>query len=131
MAFVLPQDWQQVLAEELKQPYLLELKSFLENERKQYSIYPPEEDLFSALAWTPYDQVKVLLLGQDPYHNDGQAHGLSFSVRPGVSLPPSLKNMFKELEEVSGTPRSQQRTSDTLGAPGGVNAEHRPDGAGS
>lgn len=104
MAFVLPQDWQQVLAEELKQPYLLKLKSFLENERKQHSIYPPEEDLFSALAWTPYDQVKVLLLGQDPYHNDGQAHGLSFSVRPGVSLPPSLKNMFKELQEDLGHP---------------------------
>ncbi|EGK13369.1 uracil-DNA glycosylase [Kroppenstedtia eburnea] len=104
MAFTLPQDWQQVLAEELKQPYLLELKRFLENERKQHPVYPPEEDLFSALALTPYDQVKVLLLGQDPYHNDGQAHGLSFSVRPGVPLPPSLKNMFKELEEDLGHP---------------------------
>ncbi|GGA33873.1 uracil-DNA glycosylase 2 [Kroppenstedtia guangzhouensis] len=104
MAFVLPQDWQQVLAEELKQTYLLELKTFLENERKQYPVYPPEEDLFSALALTPYEQVKVLLLGQDPYHNEGQAHGLSFSVRPGVPLPPSLKNMFKELEEDLGHP---------------------------
>lgn len=98
MPFDLPGDWKKVLAEELKQPYLKELKTFLEEERKQHPVYPPEEDLFSALALTPYDQVRVLLLGQDPYHNDGQAHGLSFSVRPGVPLPPSLKNMFKELE---------------------------------
>ncbi|GGE15284.1 uracil-DNA glycosylase [Marinithermofilum abyssi] len=102
MAFDLPHDWNEVLKEELAEPYLQQLKDFLQEERKQYTVYPAEEDLFSALHWTPYQDVKVLLLGQDPYHNEGQAHGLSFSVRPGVQLPPSLKNMFKELQEDIG-----------------------------
>lgn len=105
MAFHLPKDWQDVLAEEMEKPYLLQLKSFLEEERKLHTIYPSEEDLFSALMLTPYHQVKVLLLGQDPYHNEDQAHGLSFSVQPGVPQPPSLRNMFKELEEDLGYPR--------------------------
>jgi uracil-DNA glycosylase len=102
MAFDLPQDWNEALKEELAEPYLQQLKDFLQEERKQYTVYPTEEDLFSALYWTSYQDVKVLLLGQDPYHNEGQAHGLSFSVRPGVQLPPSLKNMFKELQEDIG-----------------------------
>ncbi|QKG84606.1 uracil-DNA glycosylase [Kroppenstedtia pulmonis] len=105
MAFHLPKDWQDVLAEEMEKPYLLQLKHFLEEERKLHTIYPSEEDLFSALMLTPYHQVKVLLLGQDPYHNEDQAHGLSFSVQPGVTQPPSLRNMFKELEEDLGYPR--------------------------
>ncbi|PTM59255.1 uracil-DNA glycosylase [Desmospora activa] len=102
MAFTLPNDWPQVLEEELKQPYLQKLKAFLEEERSQHTVFPAESDLFSALKLTSYQEVKVLLLGQDPYHNDGQAHGLSFSVRPGVSHPPSLRNMFKELQEDLG-----------------------------
>ncbi|PTX64547.1 uracil-DNA glycosylase [Melghirimyces profundicolus] len=102
MAFQLPADWNEVLAEELEQPYVHRLKAFLESERTRHTVHPPEEELFSALRLTPYKQVKVLLLGQDPYHNPGQAHGLSFSVRPGVPLPPSLKNIFKELEDDLG-----------------------------
>lgn len=102
MAFALPHDWSQVLAEELQQPYLQALNAFLTEERSQYTVFPAESDMFSAFALTPYQQVKVLLLGQDPYHNDGQAHGLSFSVRPGVPHPPSLRNMFKELREDLG-----------------------------
>ncbi|MDR6224838.1 uracil-DNA glycosylase [Desmospora profundinema] len=102
MAFSLPNDWPHVLEAELKQPYLQELKMFLEEERSRHVVYPPESDLFSALEWTPYQQVRVLLLGQDPYHNDGQAHGLSFSVRPEVAHPPSLRNMFKELQDDLG-----------------------------
>ncbi len=86
------------MSDELEQPYMMELYHFLQSERRQHPVFPPEEDLFSALALTPYQQVKVLLLGQDPYHREGQAHGLSFSVRPGVPLPPSLKNIFKELQ---------------------------------
>ncbi|MFC4077788.1 uracil-DNA glycosylase [Salinithrix halophila] len=105
MAFDLPEDWQDVLAEELNQSYLQQLRTFLEEERRQHIVYPPEADLFSALSFTPYRKVKVLLLGQDPYHNEDQAHGLSFSVRPGVPLPPSLRNMFKELEDDLGLPR--------------------------
>ncbi|OYD09650.1 uracil-DNA glycosylase [Paludifilum halophilum] len=102
MAFHLPQDWNDVLADELEQPYVSRLASFLQEERSRYIVYPPENHQFSALELTPYDQVKVLLLGQDPYHNENQAHGLSFSVRPGVPSPPSLRNMFKELKEDLG-----------------------------
>ncbi|SMO52400.1 uracil-DNA glycosylase [Melghirimyces algeriensis] len=102
MSFRLPQDWEHVLSHELKQPYIQQLTEFLEMERKQYTIYPSEADLFSALELTPYSQVKVLLLGQDPYHNENQAHGLSFSVRNGVSIPPSLRNIFKELQDDLG-----------------------------
>lgn len=98
MAFSLPHDWSHVLAKECEQPYVQELKAFLDEERKEHVIFPPESDLFSAFQYTPYHQVRVLLLGQDPYHNEGQAHGLSFSVRPDVPHPPSLRNMFKELK---------------------------------
>lgn len=94
----LPADWHALLADELEKPYFQELEAFLEQERQQHTIYPAEEDVFSALKLTPYEQVNVLLLGQDPYHNENQAHGLSFSVRPGVKLPPSLRNMYKELQ---------------------------------
>lgn len=94
----LPADWHVLLADELEKPYFQELEAFLEQERQQHTIYPAEEDVFSALKLTPYEQVNVLLLGQDPYHNENQAHGLSFSVRPGVKLPPSLRNMYKELQ---------------------------------
>ncbi len=94
----LPADWHALLADELEKPYFQELEAFIEQERQQYTIYPAEEDVFAALQLTPYEQVNVLLLGQDPYHNENQAHGLSFSVRPGVKLPPSLRNMYKELQ---------------------------------
>ncbi|SDX38448.1 Uracil-DNA glycosylase [Marininema mesophilum] len=104
MTFSLPNDWNDTLSPELYQPYMQKLRQFLEEERQEYTIYPPEEDLFSAFKFTSYQNVKVLILGQDPYHGEGQAHGLSFSVRPGVRLPPSLRNMMKELEHDLGYP---------------------------
>jgi uracil-DNA glycosylase len=93
----MPDSWQQVLAEELAKPYFAKLQDFLIHERLSYTIYPPEKDVFSAFELTPYQQVNVLLLGQDPYHNENQAHGLCFSVKPGIKPPPSLVNIFKEL----------------------------------
>ncbi|MUG92117.1 uracil-DNA glycosylase [Scytonema sp. UIC 10036] len=95
----LPTSWQTVLAEEFDKPYFQKLQDFLKEERQSYSIYPPEEDVFSAFELTPYEQVNVLLLGQDPYHDDNQAHGLCFSVRPGIKPPPSLVNIYKELKD--------------------------------
>jgi uracil-DNA glycosylase len=102
MKVQLPADWQTVLAEELEKPYFQRLKEFVDGERAQYLVFPPEDDVFNALKLTPFDRVKVLLLGQDPYHDDGQAHGLCFSVRPGVRPPPSLMNVFKELKNDLG-----------------------------
>jgi uracil-DNA glycosylase len=93
----IPKSWRRVLAEELDKPYFKELQRFLAAEQKSYTIYPPEKDIFSALRFTPYENVNVLLLGQDPYPSEGNAHGLSFSVRPGIKPPPSLVNIYKEL----------------------------------
>jgi uracil-DNA glycosylase len=90
--------WKAVLAEEFASPYFASLKEFLIQERAQYTIYPPGNAIFSAFNRTPFDQVKVVIMGQDPYHGPGQANGLSFSVAPGVKLPPSLANMFKEIK---------------------------------
>jgi uracil-DNA glycosylase len=98
----LPPSWQAALSEELTKPYFKELQEFVSAERKRHTVYPPEEDVFNAFQYTPYDEAKVLLLGQDPYHGAGQAHGLCFSVRPGVKPPPSLVNMFKELRNDLG-----------------------------
>jgi uracil-DNA glycosylase len=98
----LPLSWQTVLADEINKPYFKELEKFVDGERKAHTVFPPENDVFNALKLTPYDKVNVLLLGQDPYHDDGQAHGLCFSVRPGVKPPPSLMNMFKELKNDVG-----------------------------
>lgn len=98
----LPPSWQAVLADEFNKPYFKDLQQFVADERKKHTVYPPEEDVFNAFKYTPYDKAKVLLLGQDPYHGAGQAHGLCFSVRPGVRPPPSLMNMFKELHHDLG-----------------------------
>jgi uracil-DNA glycosylase len=94
----LPDSWKKVLADEFEKPYYVQFQKFLAEERKKHTVFPPEEDMFSAFRLTPYERVNALLLGQDPYHDDGQAHGLCFSVRPGVKPPPSLVNMFKELQ---------------------------------
>ncbi|MBY0522239.1 MAG: uracil-DNA glycosylase [Gemmataceae bacterium] len=102
MKLKLPASWQAVVGDELDQPYFKDLQAFLTKERAEHTVYPPQGEEFSALALTPYDDVKVLLLGQDPYHDEGQAHGLAFSVRPGVKPPPSLKNIFKELKSDLG-----------------------------
>ncbi|MBE9056029.1 uracil-DNA glycosylase [Sphaerospermopsis sp. LEGE 08334] len=94
----LPNSWQSILAEELEKPYFNKLQEFLIAERQSYNIYPREEDVFSAFELTSYAEVNVLLLGQDPYHDENQAHGLCFSVKPGIKPPPSLVNIFKELK---------------------------------
>ncbi|MDF2558244.1 MAG: uracil-DNA glycosylase [Bacillales bacterium] len=101
---MLKNDWQAILFEEFNKPYFINLRTFLNVEYERQTIYPQEEEIFSALHYTPYEEVKVVLLGQDPYHGPGQAHGLSFSVKPGIALPPSLKNIYKELKNDIGCP---------------------------
>ena len=102
----LEKSWHEKLKNEISQPYIQELKKFLEDEKKAgKTIYPPEQLVFNAFLQTPYDKVKVVIVGQDPYHGPGQAHGLSFSVLPGVPVPPSLKNIYKELETDLGIHR--------------------------
>ena len=96
--------WVEKLADEIDKPYMLQLLDFVARERQQHEVFPGPDDVFSAFAHTPFDQVKVLILGQDPYHDVGQAHGLSFSVRPGIKTPPSLKNIYKELKSDLGIP---------------------------
>lgn len=100
----LPGSWKPLVGDELNKPYFENLKVFLEEERRNHTVYPPEKEVFQALQATPYNEVKVMILGQDPYHGEGQAHGLAFSVRPGVKPPPSLVNMFKELRDDIGCP---------------------------
>lgn len=104
MPSMLPDSWQSVLGEELDKPYFQQLDEFVEAERKEHRIFPPREEVFAALEATPFDRVKVLILGQDPYHGEGQGHGLCFSVRPGVRTPPSLRNIFKEMRDELGHP---------------------------
>ena len=93
----LPSDWMSVLEEEFLKDYMVNLRAFLTTEIAQKKvIYPHGTDIFSAFSLTPFKKVKVVIIGQDPYHGPGQAHGLSFSVRPGVRVPPSLQNIYKE-----------------------------------
>ena len=98
-------DWNPILRAEFEKPYWRELQQFVHQERSRYRVYPPEGEVFAALHHTPYSSVKVLIVGQDPYHGPGQAHGLCFSVRPGVAPPPSLVNIFTELESDLGVKR--------------------------
>lgn len=100
----IPPSWQPLLAPETRKPYWANLQNFLRAERKQFEIFPPDQDEFNALALTGYPDVKVLILGQDPYHDAGQAHGLAFSVSPDVPPPPSLKNIFREMKTDLGNP---------------------------
>jgi uracil-DNA glycosylase len=97
-------DWNPLLREELAKPYWAELQAFVAAERADHPVYPAPDDVFAALHLTPYAEVKVLILGQDPYHGPRQAHGLCFSVQPGIAPPPSLKNIFKELQDDLGLP---------------------------
>lgn len=94
--------WDGILTGEFEKPYYLKLKEFLTHEYKTKVIYPDKYNIFNALKLTPYEEVKVVILGQDPYHGPGQAHGLSFSVQPGIQTPPSLQNMYKELRDDLG-----------------------------
>ncbi len=95
-------NWAVALKEEFRKPYYKELFEKVAEEYRTRIIYPPAEDLFNAFHFTPLEQVKVVILGQDPYHEEGQAHGLCFSVKPGVAIPPSLVNIYKELESDLG-----------------------------
>ncbi|MCM2279134.1 MAG: uracil-DNA glycosylase [Oligoflexia bacterium] len=98
-------EWKSLLADEFAKPYMQKLKSFLrEQARSGKTLYPAGSDIFNALNLTPFSQVKVVILGQDPYHGPGQAHGLCFSVQDGVPFPPSLRNIFKELQTDCGVP---------------------------
>lgn len=101
---VLEASWKAALDEEFAKPYFAGLKAFLVEEKKKYRVYPPGSLIFNAFNHTPFDRVRVVILGQDPYHGDGQAHGLSFSVPAGVPPPPSLLNIFKEIENDLGIP---------------------------
>ncbi|MGL6002211.1 MAG: uracil-DNA glycosylase [Plesiomonas sp.] len=98
------QTWSSVIGAEKQQPYFMDIMQRVSAERAAgKEIYPPEKDVFSAFRYTPFDQVKVVILGQDPYHGPNQAHGLCFSVQPGIATPPSLLNMYKELKtDISG-----------------------------
>ncbi len=97
-------DWNPRLRAEFAKPYWRALQEFVHDERSRHTVYPPHEEVFAALHLTPYASVKVLILGQDPYHGPGQAHGLCFSVRPGVAVPPSLANIHAELHDDLGAP---------------------------
>lgn len=91
-----------IIEEESKKEYYQKLHNFVDGEYKTKTVYPERDNVYAALKYTPYDKVKVVILGQDPYHGEGEAHGLSFSVLPGVKIPPSLKNIYKELNEELG-----------------------------
>jgi uracil-DNA glycosylase len=92
------ESWKKVLIEEFNKPYFYALKEFLVEEKKQYTVYPEGKNIFNAFVYTPFSKVKVVIIGQDPYHGPGQAHGLSFSVPEGIAKPPSLQDIFKELQ---------------------------------
>ena len=95
-------DWNEILADEFNKEYYLSLREFLKQEYLSHTIYPDMYDIYNALRFTAYSAVKVVILGQDPYHGEGQAHGLAFSVKDGIPLPPSLRNMYKEIFEETG-----------------------------
>lgn len=102
MKQIIHNEWQEVLEPEFKSAYYLQLREFLKKEYGQATIYPSMHDIWNAFELTPYNDVKVVIIGQDPYHGENQAHGLSFSVQKGVRIPPSLRNIYKELESDLG-----------------------------
>lgn len=101
---VIEEGWKSVLMDQFQSPYFSTLKEFLLEEKKKYTLYPPGKLIFNAFQRTPFEKVKVVILGQDPYHGKGQAHGLCFSVPQGIPKPPSLVNIFKELHSDLGAP---------------------------
>ena len=107
MKEIIHNDWQNVLADQFQAPYYLKLREFLKQEYSTQRIHPDMYHIFEALELTPYDKVKVVILGQDPYHGVDQAHGLSFSVQPGVKIPPSLRNIYQEMQSDLGIPPVQ------------------------
>lgn len=109
---VIEAGWKSVLKDQFQSPYFGTLKEFLVEEKKKYTLYPPGRLIFNAFQRTPFDRVKVVILGQDPYHGKGQAHGLCFSVPQGIPKPPSLVNIFKELKADLGIPIPEHGTLD-------------------
>ncbi len=105
--------WKNILWEEFQSTYFSELKAFLVEETQTKTIFPPGKQIFSAFSFTPFDRVKAVILGQDPYHGTGQAHGLCFSVPPGIRQPPSLVNIFKELNADLGIPIPEHGSLET------------------
>ncbi len=101
---VIHESWLRILKDEFSAPYFIELKRFLIGEKARYTVYPPGKLIFAAFDNTPFEEVRVVILGQDPYHGAGQAHGLCFSVPDGIPKPPSLQNIFKELSQETGIP---------------------------
>lgn len=99
---ILGNDWDEILADEFKKPYYLKLRAFLKSEYSSHTVYPHMNDIFNALKMTSFKDTKVVVIGQDPYHGEGQAHGLCFSVKKGVAPPPSLVNIFKEMQSDVG-----------------------------
>ena len=104
------ESWKEVLSDEFRSPYFSKLKNFLVEEKKRYRIFPPGALIFNAFNHTPFEKIKVVILGQDPYHGFGQAHGLCFSVPEGIPKPPSLVNIFKEIQSDLGIPVPAQGT---------------------
>ncbi|PQZ53816.1 MULTISPECIES: uracil-DNA glycosylase [Bacillus] len=102
MENILQNDWEPLLGPEFEKEYYQALANFLKEEYEEHVIYPKKEDIFNALQYTSYENTKVVILGQDPYHGPNQAHGLSFSVQPGIKTPPSLLNMYKEMRDEYG-----------------------------
>lgn len=94
--------WDDILKEEFETEYYKKIREFLKYEYSHYKIYPEMNDIFNSLRYADYENVKVVIIGQDPYHEEGQAHGLSFSVKPGIAIPPSLQNIYKELRDDLG-----------------------------
>ncbi len=113
-------DWDKLLADEFKKDYYLKLRQFLANEYKTQRIFPGMYDIFNAMKLTSYNDVKAVIIGQDPYHGEGQAHGLSFSVKKGVAPPPSLVNIFKEIKSDVGIDNSGKHGELTKWAKNGV-----------
>ncbi|MEX2593587.1 MAG: uracil-DNA glycosylase [Anditalea sp.] len=104
MKVKIEESWEKVLSQEFDRDYFQSLTAFVKSEHGNKSVYPPGKEIFQAFYLCPFDQVKVVILGQDPYHGPGQAHGLAFSVKEGVPFPPSLSNIFKELHRDLGAP---------------------------
>lgn len=112
--------WDNILEGEFDKPYYIQLRQFLINEYRSYAIYPDMYDIFNAMKYTPYENVRAVIIGQDPYHGKGQAHGLCFSVKKGVMPPPSLQNIFKEIKNDTGIDNTGKHGELTRWAQSGV-----------
>jgi uracil-DNA glycosylase len=107
MVVKIEESWKDILKDEFEKPYFSQLTDFVKSEYLQNKIFPPGKEIFNAFNLCPFDKLKVVIIGQDPYHGPGQAHGLCFSVKEGIDFPPSLKNIFKEINNDLGIPVPQ------------------------